>query len=244
MGALPVLLRAILGEQKAGAGRIVVVVHPAAAPRVQEELRHTKRLPDNVEWYETAVGEIGPVLREIDPCEDRVVLVAADSIYRPSLHRRAAEWEGTGVLALTTDRQPAGIYTLNGPQAIQCVEGCPAGTRTLGELHEWLAAADAVLCESVPSDECQRVQSPEDRTQAERKLDGWLFKPTDGVFARMNRRVSIPISRQLIKFPITPNMVSLFTLGVSFMAGVFFALGGWANMVVGALLSVFASILE
>jgi CCS family citrate carrier protein len=37
----------------------------------------------------------------------------------------------------------------------------------------------------------------------------------------MNRKVSIPISRQLIKFPITPNMVSLFTLGVSFSAGAF-----------------------
>ena len=67
---------------------------------------------------------------------------------------------------------------------------------------------------------------------------------TDGVFARMNRKVSIPISRQLIKFPITPNMVSLFTLGVSFSAGAFFALGGRGNMLVGAILSVFASILD
>ena len=39
-------------------------------------------------------------------------------------------------------------------------------------------------------------------------IDCYL-KSTDGVFARMNRKVSIPISRQLIKFPITPNMVSL-----------------------------------
>ena len=38
VGALPVLLRAILGAQKAGAARIVVIVDPAAARRVQEEL--------------------------------------------------------------------------------------------------------------------------------------------------------------------------------------------------------------
>ena len=86
--------------------------------------------------------------------------------------------------------------------------------------------------------------SEEDRLLAEQKLDQWLFKSTDGVFARMNRKVSIPISRQLIKFPITPNMVSLFTLGVSFSAGAFFALGGRANMLLGAILSVFASILD
>ena len=84
----------------------------------------------------------------------------------------------------------------------------------------------------------------DERVTAEQKLDSWLVKPTDGIFARMNRRVSIPISRQIIKFPITPNMVSLFTLGVSFMAGVYFALGGYWNSLMGAVLSVFASILD
>ena len=39
-------------------------------------------------------------------------------------------------------------------------------------------------------------------------------------------------------------MVSLFTLGVSFLAGVYFALGGYWNMLLGAILSVFASILD
>ena len=244
VGALPVLLRAILGVRKTGAARIVVVVDPWTARRVQEELRRTQRLPDNVEWYETVAGGIAAILRDIRALEDRIILVAGDRTYHPSLHRRAAEWDGAGILALTTGGQPVGIYALSGPQGIQFVEGCPAGTRTLEELHEWLTAADAVVCEPVPSDQWQRVSSPEDRVEAERKLNGWLFKSTDVLFARMNRRVSIPISRQLIKFPITPNMVSLFTLGVSFLAGVFFALGGWRNMLVGAILSVFASILD
>ena len=79
---------------------------------------------------------------------------------------------------------------------------------------------------------------------AERKFDHWLVKPTDGIFARMNRRISIPISRQLIKWPITPNMVSLFTLGVGFTSGVFFAFGGYWNVLLGAVLSVWASILD
>ena len=42
----------------------------------------------------------------------------------------------------------------------------------------------------------QAVASEKDRMAAETKLDSWLVKPTDGIFARMNRRVSIPISRQ------------------------------------------------
>ena len=39
-------------------------------------------------------------------------------------------------------------------------------------------------------------------------------------------------------------MVSLFTLGVSFLAAVFFACGGYWNMLLGAVLSLFASILD
>ena len=60
----------------------------------------------------------------------------------------------------------------------------------------------------------------------------------------MNRRISIPISRQLIKFPITPNMVSLFTLGVGFTAAAFFALGGYWTTLLGAFLCLLASILD
>ena len=87
--------------------------------------------------------------------------------------------------------------------------------------------------------------TPEDRLAAEQKLDQWLVKPTDGVFARMNRKVSIPISRQLIKFPITPNMVSLFTLGVSFSGGRRSSRSGAGQTCWSArMLSVFASILD
>jgi phosphatidylglycerophosphate synthase len=98
--------------------------------------------------------------------------------------------------------------------------------------------------EEIEDSKWQRISTPQDRLTAEHKLDTWLVKPTDGIFARMNRRVSIPISRQLIKLPITPNMVSLFTLAVSLMAGVYYALGGYWNVLLGAMLSVFASILD
>ena len=70
-----------------------------------------------------------------------------------------------------------------------------------------------------------------------RQTDGWNL-------SQVNRRISIPISRQIIRFPITPNMVSLFTLGVSFGSGVFYARGSYWSMLLGAFLSVFASILD
>jgi len=244
VGELPVLLRAILGEQKAGARRIVVVSNRLVSAFLPDELGRTRRLPENIEWCATEAGEIAPALRGIAGREERIVLIGADRTYHPSLHRRAAEWSEKTALALTTGGQAVGIYAFNTPQAIELLKRSPSGIRSVAEVREWLRAQDGIVCESVPSDLWQPISSPGGRLLAEQKLDAWLMKSTDGFFARMNRKVSIPISRQLIKFPITPNMVSLFTLGVSFSAGAFFALGSRAYMLLGAVLSVFASILD
>ena len=247
VGALPVLLRAILGAQKAGARRIAVVVDRDARSSIARSLQSTRRLPTSVEWFEleTVETSLTSLLGQIIGAGDStVVLISGDRTYHPSLHRRAAEWNGNGgALALRTGNQLVGIYALSGAVAQDLANG-QASIHSLDELDACLASTHSVETEPVDEAKWQRVSTFEERVAAEQKLDSWLVKPTDGIFARMNRRVSIPISRQLIKFPITPNMVSLFTLGVSFMAGVYFALGGYWNALLGAVLSVFASILD
>lgn len=248
VGSLPVLLRAILGAKKAGAERIILVVDEATGTWVPRELMSTGRLPGSVEWFPLGGGGrslpflLGQLVGET---EGPVVLIAGDRTYHPSLHRRASEWNGESeALALTTGTQLVGIYAIAADATIDSAKHSPHCIDGIEELHAWLTSTHSIECESVQEDKWQRVLTPEDRVLAERKLDRWLVKPTDGVFARLNRKISIPISRQLIKLPITPNMVSLFTLGVSFIAGVFFAFGGYRNMLLGAILSLFASILD
>ena len=248
VGALPVLLRAILGARKAGAARIAIVVEGATKSTVMSDLRSTGRLPASLEWFQLGAGEasLPSILGQlVNEGAGSLVLIAGDRTYYPSLHRRAGEWNGDGdALALMTGRHLVGIYALSRDATTDLARNGPPNIVSLEELHAWITSTHSVECEPVPEDKWQRIQTPKDRTLAERKLNRWLVKPTDGIFARMNRRVSIPISRQLIRFPITPNMVSLFTLGVSFMAGVFFAFGGYRDMLIGAILSVFASILD
>lgn len=117
------------------------------------------------------------------------------------------------------------------------------------DLHRWISenvvsASGSPPYIEVDEDSWQRIALLEDLQRAERKLDQWLVKPTDGLFARMNRRVSIPISRHLLRFPITPNMVSLFTLALSLVGAGFFAAGGYLNCIAGAILGVWGSILD
>jgi len=147
-------------------------------------------------------------------------------------------------LALASDDELAGIFALRVEMIRDFAERCPTQAGTLKELHASLTEMHSVVSMPVAEEQWQRVNTPEDCQAAERKLDRWLVKPTDGIYARLNRRISIPVSRQLIKFPITPNMVSIFTLGVGFASAAYFAFGGYWNTLLGAVLCLCASILD
>jgi phosphatidylglycerophosphate synthase len=246
VGTLPILLRDILSVQKAGARRIIVCINPFTGPWLQRELEETGRLPQCVRWLWAASDTpVSQLLNATDSAADDLILIAGNTTYHPALFRQVTERNGNdGALTLVTDEELAGIYALTAEAGRDVGKHCPPEIHNLEELHAWLVLSRSVQCLPVPGEMWQRISSPEDRISAERKLDRWLVKPTDGVFARMNRRISIPISRQLIKLPITPNMVSLFTLVVGFASGLLFASGGYWKMLAGAVLSVWASILD
>jgi phosphatidylglycerophosphate synthase len=248
VGFVPILLRSILGAAKAGAARIVVVIDRVKGLPVRQELLKTGRVPNHVEWCGVTSGEdsvpslIGQLASEID---GHLVLIAGDRVYHPSLHKRVAEWDGAGdALTFMTDCETVGICSLSRKASSDLARRYPTVAGSPENILCGLSMAHYMESEEVTEEKWQRVGNEQQRRLAERKLDGWLFKPTDGIFARTNRRISIPISRGIIPFPITPNMVSLFTLGVSFAAGVFLALGGYWNMLTGAVLSWFSSVLD
>jgi uncharacterized protein (TIRG00374 family) len=248
VGSLPILLRTILAAQKLGPSRIMIVVDPIARLIVQRELFFTGRLPESVQWIAAAAGmPLSQQLRIMatQAASERLVLIDGNSTYHPSLLRKASEWNDEGsALALTSDDKLVGIHVLSVEMIRDFAERCPTQIGTLEELHASLIEMHSVACMPVQEHLWQRVSTPEDRRCAEQKLDRWLVKPTDGIYARLNRRISIPISRQLIKFPITPNMVSIFTLGVGIASASFFAFGGYWSTLLGAFLCLWASILD
>ena len=247
VGTLPIILRAILQAQCVDASQIIVVSSGLAGSVISRDLARTGRLPKIVKWFEIGdtPGSLARLIGQVAAGSDRLLLVSGCNAYHPSLFDTIRQWNSRGeAMALASGSEFVGIAALSRQGALDIAVDCPLYVETPVELYAWLNRRHSVLLEPVQEHLWQSVNSPSDRIIAERKLDGWLVKPTDGFYARMNRRISIPISRQLIKFPITPNMVTLFTLGVSFFAGVFFALGGYWNNLLGALLSLWASILD
>src|SRR5215469_9376078 len=254
VGPLPLLLRVILSAKSAGADRIVVAVDPANGPAIRSTLTKTRRLPGSVEWIEAAPESAIPIaLGQVAASAERVVVLAAgDRSCHPCLYRIVNDWKPERrALELTSGGNPIGMTVLSRELAGDIAMIGDPLIHNKDDLHTGILSCQAaglgrttVKNQAVSDDLWQAVHTKKDLSAAQEKLDRWLVKPTDGVFARMNRRVSIPISHQLIKFPITPNMVSLFTLGVSFMSGLYFAFGGYWNTVLGAALSLWASILD
>jgi phosphatidylglycerophosphate synthase len=245
VGTLPIVLRAILTVRGTRADRIIVAATSGQAHLMRTALRQTGRLPDSVKFRELGqVMDLASRIRLEAATSERVTIISGDTIFKPQLLHSAIEWEGTGALSLATDGELAGICVLSQATALDVVDQRTVRPNSLAELHSSLQGRDLLVEKEVDAGSWHKIVVPVDLPEADRKLDTWLMKPTDGLFARNNRRVSIPISRQLIKLPLTPNMVTMLVLGVSFSSGVFFARGGYWNTLLGALLSVGASILD
>jgi phosphatidylglycerophosphate synthase len=88
------------------------------------------------------------------------------------------------------------------------------------------------------------VQRQEDVPAAELALRRAMFKPNDGRLARFNRRMSLPLSVLLVRTPITANQISLFIVGLGFWAAWLFSRGTYAACLLGAVISLVASILD
>ena len=76
-------------------------------------------------------------------------------------------------------------------------------------------------------------------------LDRLRAKPNDGPVSRyLNRPLSIWISKRLVRYPISPNQISLFSFVWSLIAAGLFALGSYSALVLGGILAQFASIID
>lgn len=252
VATLPLLLRTILGVQRKERVRTIVVLNPGNFATVSNGLLATGRVPPDVEWLMVPADTAPPkLIRIVGLNGSRVAFIGAGCAYRPSLLCALHDWDGKGgAFDYVSSGKPIGLFALAPEMAARFASEHESECVSIEGLHEWIwensekGTALQQPCREIDSDSWQAITRPQDCLAAERKLDLWLVKPTDGIFARMNRRVSIPISRQLIKFPISPNMVSLFTLALSLAAGVCFAVGRYWNCLAGALLGVVTSILD
>jgi phosphatidylglycerophosphate synthase len=87
--------------------------------------------------------------------------------------------------------------------------------------------------------------TPDHLGAAERRLRDSIFKPTDGLLGRFNRRASIPLSVFLIRLlRMSPHAMSALIILLGLFAGWLFSLGSYLAGFAGALVSLGASVLD
>ncbi len=95
-----------------------------------------------------------------------------------------------------------------------------------------------------PEEVALRLREPEDVRRAEAALLVSLRKPVDGVVAKYDRYVSLAISRQLMKLPVSPSVITVLAGVVGIVCGIVAAGGTYWTLLLGALLFQVNSILD
>jgi len=119
------------------------------------------------------------------------------------------------------------------------------GKYSLSDSIQYLASQNLMGTYDIGDGFWQDVDTKECKKHAEKILFQACRKSTDGFISRnLNRHISLFISRLLIKTNLSANHVTGFTTLVGILSGVFVSRGDYWNVVLGALLFKFSSILD
>ena len=245
LAGLPVAERVLRPARRAGYTHVVVwLPHGACAgsadarlARLLREFGHTVVIARTErEWHDalsplaaadpvTAIGAGTVVSTALlaDACELRVALDSIRDVPAGPDHRV------TGVLRL-----PAGLA--------RSPHGVAARLAERRALATALPSGDDVS--NGVARLAIRIMTPPDLRTAEATIRRASYKNTDAKIARWNRSVSLPISVALIPTPLTANQLSLMLVGLGFYSAWLFSTGHYLPGVIGAFLSLAASVLD
>ncbi len=245
VGSLPWLERLLLTLLRAGSHRFVLVgysLEPALERRLQKEPRLAGRVDirkaepngSTEDWLRDLAEEIGSAF----------LLVSGNQVFSASV---------VDYLCQYANEHRERPVTLLDPEAGN--ESAVLASVRPGLQVSAKSSADDWLSRLEQSGQVERIQPPREGywqaltsppawKTAEARINRSLFKPTDNFLARLNRRVSIPISRLLVPLGVGPNAVTLVTLAFSFTSGWAFAQGSYGWTVLGGFLAWFASMLD
>ncbi|MCB0220433.1 MAG: CDP-alcohol phosphatidyltransferase family protein [Chrysiogenetes bacterium] len=142
--------------------------------------------------------------------------------------------------------QPADVAQViedGGRLATDVGEPLPLGVtnRLGGTLEESLPIAPLVPAEGVTA----LIETPEQAKAATKALWISLTSSADGIVdVYFNRPLGRPLSKLLIRTPVTPNQVTIFAMLVGVLSGWFFSRGDHVSGIVGALVFQLAAMID
>jgi len=226
IAGLPLLRRLVLAAARAGFEQILL--HPAVVPEDRRVLAGTAAATL------TSDG-LGPPL-----APSRIVLLGTDILPQPKWLRSLRE------MPVLPDRLyadgSAAVIETDDPRWILAEA---ARSKGAPELIEGLGAAFPTADEPLSADGRFALATPEAVPRAEAWLLRGLVREAEGFMSRhVERRISLALTRRLAGTRITPNVMTLVSLGVGLAGAPFFLSPAPAFQLTGALLLLAHSILD
>lgn len=141
-------------------------------------------------------------------------------------------------LAASAEARKLGVYLMPAAEVAAFTEFAPAYVAETAESRK-----NVELFE-IGNGFVETIDSREAIKRAERRLIRYIYKSTDGMYARRNKKILRPILPYIFKTPITPNMVSLIGVIVSVYSGYLFSKGGYWYGVAAAFVTYLSALLD
>ena len=202
------------------------------------ELQHDPRITSQLVWT-SIIPDSVPLSGKQEEC----LIFPIDTVFRhPTIQELSLYSRGRAVVVTDTSHVPTLALIPHSVLSDVLVE--------LKEGHPWEATSllSKALRVDPPSGRglfLQKLMSTTQTDSVERKLLLSLENPRDGqVDTYFNRKVSRPITRWLLRTPLTPNQVTLLSCTVGIFGALCFFPGGYWGPVLGALLLQFSVVLD
>lgn len=220
VGGVPLIRRTVLCAQRAGFARVVALSDGDGRrlSRILAADRRTAGVP--VLDRAAADAVVG----------DRVALIPSDCVVSPATFEPIAMAGGRGPLLFVSDGE------LDAHIAVGSRDLLREGTNLSAQPRASLGEAPLLRVRDAAS-----ARAAEDRLVAELRS---ATADTDGPIARLDRAISIRLSRHLLRTPLRPNHITLIGTAIGLLGAWSLAAGTYAHGLLGTLLFWAAVILD
>jgi phosphatidylglycerophosphate synthase len=238
VAGLGLLTRSLLTAQRAGFERLLVVASADQLPGLQRRVAGEPRLAGRIRWVDAAA--------ELTSLSERSVVLVPSLVLQPDALRawrqRVDAIEGTTV--------PVGVDA--GPWVVAsgllqaCINAARNGLAGLERFRHEVCGQGTPETVQWDGPAPEVVRSAQDVPTVERRMIRSQRSAEDGpiVDRFVNRTLSEPITRRLVRWPITPNQITVISLGTGLFGAWLLAYERTATSLLGLMLFQFSVVLD
>jgi len=251
-GALPQIKRLVITAQRAGISRFTIITEDPDSP-LKDLLAHDKRIESSITWTTTQENIAFEDIPYLIIQSNLLTTPQALSDFIDQETEKAEIYiltDTSNDLWVRTNKDQVEEMAPNGGKAVgafiasgEMLKAYFADSKSLYNMIPELINEGRAKYRKFSGKYWMRLnEDPNTAKNAEDLIFNYVGKTATGwISININSKFSLPTSRQLIKTPLTPNMISIGINIIGSFCGLFYALG---HPVIGALFMHIATVLD